>query len=58
MNTFSAWAFREVYSKQKSENRLLQIVAQSTFPVIKLEAGYILPKVFNLWDKVPSGSLQ
>ena len=26
MNTFSAWAFREVYSKQKSENRLLQIV--------------------------------
>jgi len=32
--------------------------ALSTFPVIKLEAGYILPKVFNRWDKVPSGSLQ
>ena len=26
MNTFAAWAFREVYIKQKSDNRLLQIV--------------------------------
>ena len=26
MNSFTAWAFREAYRKQKSENRLLQIV--------------------------------
>ena len=32
--------------------------AQSTFPVMKLEAGYILPNVFSLWDEVPSGTLQ
>jgi hypothetical protein len=32
--------------------------AQSTFPVMKLEAGYILPKVFNHWREVPCGALQ
>lgn len=26
MNSFAAWAFREAYRKQKSENRLLQII--------------------------------
>ena len=26
MNSFAAWAFREIYNEQRSENRLLQII--------------------------------
>jgi hypothetical protein len=39
------------YQEETSTNE-----AQSTFPVMRLEAGYILPKVFSLWNEVPSGT--
>ena len=42
-----------------TKSRLIShMTAQSTFPVMKLEAGYILPKVFSLWNEVPSGTPQ
>jgi hypothetical protein len=32
---------------------IIIIMAQSTFPVMKLEAGYVHPKVLVFWTKYP-----